>query len=266
MKIEVCKAGGFDTIDFGLYMNNPEDNIMLRNDYVYEAEKMRNFCDKLGVTVNQTHARNDFICLSKEEFKVQLVKIVNVSKILGADAIVVHADTYNEHNFDFNRMVDYIYDVYAPMVEEAKKQNIKIAMETLFEYAPYGARKRFSSYIEELDAIVSKFNDPAVGICWDFGHAKVSYEEKQFDYMKMVGSKIISTHVHDNVYEKDLHSMPFLGNTDWELGMKTLKEVGYNGDLTLELVYGCLPNELLYDYMSLCNKVGKYLINKFNQY
>lgn len=60
--------------------------------------------------------------------------------------------------------------------------------------------------------------------------------------------------------------MPFLGETDWELGMKTLKEVNYEGDLTFELVYGCLPQELVFDYIKLNHKVGQYLIDIFNKY
>lgn len=267
--IGLCRESGFDTVAVGLGGKTPEQNLILRDDHLGEAQRLREYCDGIGVSVDQTHARFDFKGMTCEQFVSDMIKSVKVSRILGAKSIAVHADTYYdpEYRFDFDTVRDIIYDIYAPMVEEAKKQGVKLAMETLFEdRAPAGKRARFTSTIEELDAIVSKYNDPIVGICWDFGHARVVYGDDQFEQMKKVGSKIISTHVHDNVSKKDIHSLPFLGGTDWEMGLKTLKEVGYEGDLTLELVYGCMPEELVLDYAKLCNKVGRYMVDRFLQY
>lgn len=266
--IKLCKDAGFDFIDFGLGGKTLDRNIILRDNPLKEAEAMRELCEKLGVSVNQTHARYDYKNLTPEEFERQLKQTVEVSKILGADCVVVHADTYydTEFRFDFDTVLNTIYETYAPIVERAKKVGIKIAMETLFEdRAPQGKRARFTSYVDELDAIVSKFNDEAVGICWDFGHARVSHGPNQFEEMKKVGGKIISTHVHDNYQKKDLHLMPFLGETNWELGMKTLKEIGYNGHLTFEAVYGCMPDCLVMDYLKLWHKVGRYLADLFEK-
>jgi len=266
--LEICKAGGFDTVDFSLGGKTPQDNLILRDAYVVEAQRMRDFCDDLGVRVTQTHARYDFNRLTREDFIAQMLRTVTVSKLLGADNIVVHADTYydQDYNFDFDTVLKTIYEIFAPMVEEAKKQDIRIAMETLFEdRAPAGKRARFTSRIEELDAIVSMYRDPIVGICWDFGHARVTYGDDQFAQMKKMNGTIIATHVHDNVYHKDLHSMPFLGGIDWELGMKTLKEIGYTGDLAFELVYGCFPEALVPEYLRLCRRVGDYLLDAFRQ-
>ncbi len=267
--VALCRDSGFDAVAVGLGGKTPETNLILRDDYLTEAQKLREYCDNIGIAVDQTHARYDYKNMTNEQFVEYMIKTVKVSKILGASTIAVHADTYYdpEYRFDFDTVRDTIYEIYAPMVEEAKKQDVKVAMETLFEdRAPAGKRARFTSTIEELDAIVSKYNDPTVGICWDFGHARVVYGDDQFEQMKKVGSKIISTHVHDNVSKKDIHSLPFLGGTDWETGLRTLKEVGYEGDLTLELVYGCMPKELVPDYAKLCNKVGRYMINVFEKY
>lgn len=262
----ICKDGGFDCIDLGMTSPVAEQNLILRTDYIGEAKKYREYCDKININVIQTHARYDFYNLDRENYISDMIKTVEVSKLLGAECVVVHADTYydKEYRFDYKNVLEIIYDVYAPMVEAAKKQGIKIAMETLFEdRAPSGKRARFTSYVEELNDIVSKYNDPIVGICWDFGHARVSHGDSQFKEMEKVGDKIISTHVHDNYGENDLHLLPFLGKTDWTEGMKTLKKIDYKGDLTFEVVYGCFPDELQNDFLSLCKKTGSYLINEF---
>ena len=267
--IKQCKNAGFDYIDFALMGISPVDNMVLRENYIEQAKTLREYCDKSGVKINQTHASIDFDKNNPEAFVDTMIKTVKVSKLLGAQNVVVHADTYHAKDscFDFEDALKKIYEIYVPMVDEAKKQNIKIAMETLFDVPDFnGKHKRFTAYIEELDAIVSMFHDPIVGICWDFGHARISYSENQFEQMKKVGNKIIATHVHDNYFNNDLHTLPFLGETDWEMAMRTLKEVGYRGDLTLELVFGCLPEELLEDFLKFTYKVGNNLINKFNQY
>lgn len=264
--VKICKNCGFDNIDFGLTSTSPEENLILRTRYTDEAKRFREYCDRIGVSIIQTHARYDFNRVGKEEFISEMIKTVEVSKILGADNVVVHADTYydKEFRFEYNEVLNTIYDIYAPMVEAAKKHGIKIAMETLFEdRAPKGKRARFTSYVNELDDIVSKFGDPIVGICWDFGHARVSHGDEQFEEMRKVGDKIIATHVHDNHWSADMHLLPFEGDTDWNDGMKTLKEIGYSGALTFEMVYGCIPDELIPDYAAWCRKIGEYLISIF---
>ena len=264
--VKICKNCGFDNIDFGLTSASPEENLILRTRYTDEAKRVREYCDSIGVSIIQTHARYDFNRVGKEEFISEMIKTVEVSKILGADNVVVHADTYydKEFRFEYNEVLNTIYDIYAPMVEAAKKHGVKIAMETLFEdRAPKGKRARFTSYVNELDDIVSKFGDPIVGICWDFGHARVSHGDEQFEEMRKVGDKIIATHVHDNHWSADMHLLPFEGDTDWNEGMKTLRKIGYSGALTFEMVYGCIPDELIPDYAAWCRKVGEYLISIF---
>ena len=258
--ISLCREAGFDTVDFNLGDKTPEENIILRNNYVDDAKSLREYCDGMGIDIDQAHARFDYERIPSDDFTPQMKRTVEVAKILGVKNIVVHADS----NWSFFKedTLRQIYDTYAPMVDAAKSAGVGIAMETLFENKTDTRRRRFCSYVDELDAIVSKFNDPCVGICWDFGHAKVSYEERQFEMMRKVGSKITSTHVHDNYYDHDLHLPPFLGNTDWEEAIRALKDINYNGTFTLELVYGCMPEALMLDYAKFNHKIASYLVNR----
>ena len=263
--LSLCADGGFDTIDVGFSSLEPELNPILSPDYISKVYHMRDICDKLNMVPDQSHAPFIFNNLSSDDIRTQLERCVEASAVLGVKNIVVHADTYYEKDFDFDRALNVIYEVYAPIVESAVKNGIKIAMETLFEdRAPNGKRARFTSCLEELEAIVGKFSDKSVGICWDFGHARVVYGDKQFEQMKRVGSKIIATHVHDNIGAKDLHQMPYFGGTNWEEAMSTLKGIGYNGSFTLELVYGCIPDELLPDYIKLFHKTGMHMLEHAN--
>ena len=77
--------------------------------------------------------------------------------------------------------------------------------------------------------------------------------------LEEAGKRVISTHVHDNIYGKDLHQYPFLGDCDWAETMKTFKKIGYSGEFTFEFVYGNLPDALIEDYLAIFYKTGKYL-------
>lgn len=115
--------------------------------------------------------------------------------------------------------------------------------------------------MEEQIAIIEKFNDPIVTACWDFGHGKVSYGKAHLDAMKQLGTRISCLHVHDNIYGMDLHQNPFFGDCDWEAAIAYLKEIGYAGKFTFEMVYGILPDALLGRYMRLFYETGEYLVN-----
>ena len=71
------------------------------------------------------------------------------------------------------------------------------------------------------------------------------------------------THVHDNYYAKDLHLPPFMGDANWEELMQTLKEIGYKGDLTFEMVYGNLTNEGVMPFMKNLYATGETLVKLF---
>ena len=136
----------------------------------------------------------------------------------------------------------------------------KSPIENLFDRDD-GIRTRFTSYIEEQKAIIDKFNDPCVTACWDFGHGQVSYGDKHLEALKELGNIVTCTHVHDNIYQTDLHHNIFLGNANWEEIVAYLKESGYKGKFTFEMVYGCFPDEFVQKYMDLFYETGNYLVN-----
>jgi sugar phosphate isomerase/epimerase len=86
----------------------------------------------------------------------------------------------------------------------------------------------------ELIDFVDTWKDPSVGICWDFGHANFAYRD-QATLLKAIGKRLKAVHVQDNPGNSDMHYAPYLGTVDWETAMKTLADIGYEGDLTLEI-------------------------------
>ena len=266
--LKLIRDGGFDTIDFGLF------NIKKRSDEGDDHEAWikgrREYCDSLGLKVNQTHAPFYEGRPMPEGYQTRLLQCVKDTAILGADCLVVHADTWYEEKYnqwDYDAVVDHVYEVFAPVVELATKLGVKIAMETLHEWlGNVYHRVRLCSFVEELNDIVGRFNCNTVGICWDFGHAAIVYKEDQFDAMKRLKYPIIATHIHDNIFKYDNHNLPFQGSINWDEAMKTLAELGYEGDITLELGYGAIPDALVLDFIRYSHKTGIYLADIFKSY
>ena len=85
------------------------------------------------------------------------------------------------------------------------------------------------SLLELLHA--GRFTD--IGVCFDFGHAHLSPGVKQgFEALK---DRIRSTHVHDNMKDRDSHLWPGQGSIDWQEAMSLLRTAPHVPPVLLEI-------------------------------
>ena len=49
-------------------------------------------------------------------------------------------------------------------------------------------------------------------------------------------NRLRALHVHDVDGFEDSHTLPYYGVTNWDLVAKALKEIGYEGDFTFEVI------------------------------
>ena len=110
--------------------------------------------------------------------------------------------------------------------------------------------------------MILSFASESAVCCWDFGHGKLATgtDERHAEAIRTLGNRIFCTHIHDNYYKKDLHLPPFMGEADWPLLMRTLKEVGYRGNLTFEIGYSNFDNRLVASFMENLYKTGEILL------
>lgn len=228
-------------------------------DYIEDTKRQREYLDLLGMRAHQSHAPfNRYRTYPDAEFPELYHRSFECASILGAKYVVVHADEYRSiERYDENEIVEYTYDYLAPEVEFAKKHGMKVAVENLFEDLPSGykyfdGKSRFTSRVEDIIAVIERFNDPDVVCCWDFGHGAVSYGyDREASALEKVAKYVGCTHVHDNNAGHDLHMLPFTGRIDWKRDMDVLARAGYDGVLSIELVYDRFPDELLPDWFDM---------------
>lgn len=237
-----------------------------RPDYLEIAEKCRSIADKTGTEIHQSHCpfgrykKN----LTPEDILSTSLRAVEAASVLGARFLVVHADENRyetDSSFNSEKIMLQMYDYISRIVEKAAPEGLTVCIENLFEDGrfPGMERSRFTSKIEELLGLVERFDKENVGICWDFGHARVAFGEESTDMLKLALPRVYCTHVHDN-FKVDEHRLPFRGKNDWYTQMPLLREYGYKGNINFEVEHGDIPDELKPDFIKYCRKLGDYLI------
>lgn len=243
----------------------------ISNDWKERVLRDKEVLNKESIIVEQTHAPFNRYCQYDEKlFETYYERLFEASSILGAKYVVVHADEYRtKDSYNEKEILEYTYNYLAPHVDFATKHHMIVAIENVFEDNNYrwpqiNGKSRYTSRVEELICIIERFSSSNVACCWDFGHAKCAYGANDMaKILNQVGKYVVCTHVHDNYYGKDLHLLPFLGDTNWKENMVELKNVGYNGKLSFEFGYGKIPYELFPVFLNTAHVTGEYLIDLF---
>lgn len=113
---------------------------------------------------------------------------------------------------------------FKKMVDYAIRKNVRIAFENQRKLA-------------NLAWAMETFEDTdMVGFCWDCGHESCFTPGRE--YMPLFGKRLFCTHIHDNEgkYNKDSHLIPFDGTINFERVAEHIRNSGYQGPLTLEVI------------------------------
>ncbi|MFQ5835936.1 MAG: sugar phosphate isomerase/epimerase family protein, partial [bacterium] len=114
----------------------------------------------------------------------------------------------------------------------AEKLGIRLAVENLPNIGGWS----FGTDLLQLSKLVTKINNPYLGLCLDTGHSFVGKED--VDLSKDVfecGKNLITLHVQDTDGKKDRHWLPGQGIINWAQFAKDLVSIDYQGALTLEI-------------------------------
>ncbi|MBE6666382.1 MAG: sugar phosphate isomerase/epimerase [Ruminococcaceae bacterium] len=268
--LTLIKNAGFDCVDLSYYWTE-ENSPLLNDNYREYAKELRKHLDAIGLSCNQAHAPFDLKVgeafeLSTPAYRA-IVRSMESAAILGAKTIVVHSlsAAVNER-IVFDK--EYNLEFYRSLLPYCEKFGIKVAVENLFHRDPkrvYYVGKLGTP--EELCAFVRQLNSPFFVACVDIGHAALTGNEPEDFCAKMDGSLLQALHVQDGDYRRDAHNLPFLGTFKWEAIMKSLKNIGYQGELTFEvfLYLGNIPKELLPHALSFTYQTGKHLLDLFEE-
>ena len=270
--IDIIAEAGFDGIDFSAHSFEHHYNGEKDKNYYLEIRK---YAEDKGIYFQQAHAPfsssfRDDDEKTKQRFDEIITSMKNAS-YLGVKHIVVHPCQHLDYHIDGNpeKLFEYNMDFYKKLIPYAEEYDIKIAVENMWQFprstqighSTCSRPDEFIRYLDELN------NDSIIG-CLDIGHAALVVEDPH-TFIRMLGNKRLKClHTHDININDDSHTLPFFGITNWDLVMKALSDIGYEGELTYEAdsFMAKLPPELHPGAVKFMETTGRYLISLFDKY
>lgn len=248
---EFVAGAGFTQLDY--------TPALLSDNWKDEMKEAMEIFDANGLTVHQMHAPFNRYGNYGDKMDVCLARCAEATEWMGARFMVVHGDEFDFENREFSpeEALDYNHTLFLPYVERAKQNGYKVAFETVFE-ENFRKRRRFTSDAGELLSLIRSFESESAVCCWDFGHAHVAFRKNAPAVIRQFGDLIQCTHLHDNA-GNDSHQMPLTGDINWQETTAALKEIPYNGVLSVEYAHGSIPAQLAEDFISLTYKTAKHI-------
>lgn len=114
------------------------------------------------------------------------------------------------------------------LAEEGRKSDVIVCLENMpMVNLPLGTPEACLDFVKEID-------HPYLKMCLDTGHCTM-FEINPADSVRNLGKDYLRTlHLHDNSGKQDLHWVPLSGVIDWEDFRNALKEIGFDGCVSLE--------------------------------
>ncbi|MFT4007101.1 MAG: fructoselysine 3-epimerase [Lacrimispora sp.] len=189
--------------------------------------------------------------LQRQDAVDYLKLCLDMAKEMGADYMLIspaHAGYLATYEAIWARMVKTIGE----LTEHAEKVKVKLVVETLTPYES-NALKSANDLVELFRRIDS---DYLVGMC-DTVPPFVQHESIMA-YLEKLGSKMYHMHIIDGDQGTDSHIVPGEGSIPLPELIKELKDAGYNGTATLELVTGYINEPRLYARRAI-DQVRRYM-------
>ena len=273
---DTCRVG-FRTLDIDFYEAAHRKLIvddLNCDDWEAKIDAAGNEAAKWGAVFTQSHApfhKNLFLygkqpdAAYMEAFDRLMRRAIVASARLGVRWVTVHPLTDTVHaEYDVETNLATNLDFYRPYAELARREGVGLAIENMAKMDNV-IRRVYCASPEEQIALIDAFGDPAVGACWDFGHAHMMLAD-QPRQLRALGRRLKATHVQDNNGKRDAHLIPFVGGTiRWEEIMPCLKEIGYEGDFVLESHHFArqMPEALWESAGRLAYEFGMYCMNMY---
>lgn len=236
----MLKNAGYDCLDLSLFEMIRDDSAYIAGDWRKTVEERKAFCDANGIVFNQSHAPFSF-AWADENIRENIAhprvrQSLEISAMMGVKIVVVHPlhwMQYLGHEDEINELNIKYYKSLAPI---AKDLGIKIALENMWQREV--KRKCIctdvAGFAKDHAALIDAIDSEYVVACLDVGHCSLVGEEAE-DTIRILGhDRLKSVHLHDNDYQGDRHTLPGLGQMNWDNIMKAFEDIKYDGEFTYE--------------------------------
>lgn len=245
---DIAASLGFDSLRLEVYCDSEYEAYTTQN-----IKAMREHYEKLGMCSDYFVAcapRNKLATMNKErraeglrdferitEITQEFGLADTVSLVCGApdEAVVSFLDTYPGAPPHMLILPDHmswdeVWKTYVDTVHQCltmcQKRGLKLSIEPL----PMTIINNTDTYLR----LAAEINSPDLGIVIDASHLHYQRESLPVSIEKVKG-QLMAFCVCDNNGLEDCHLAPGKGTIDWKQAIKTLKKIGYDGTLDLEI-------------------------------
>ncbi len=262
-----CEAG-FDGIDFSMFRMAHDDNDILNSaDFKSHISELIGIARSYGVTFEQAHAPFPSAKDGNEEYNAKmfekLKRALEIAGILDAKICVVHPVQFKENQFEKNM------ELYNKLEPYAADYGVKIAVENMWGWDNAANRivPNVCSVAEDFNRYVDALNPEHFTACLDLGHCGL-VGDSAGNMIRQMGSRLGALHIHDNNNIDDSHSLPYLGNMDWDDILRALGETDYQGHFTYEVgdFLRAFPDDAVLSCEKFMHDLGRTMMRKIEEY
>ncbi len=242
---------GFDAMDFGIFWHEDPHGHFWGDDYLDYAKTLADAANEAGIFFSQAHAPIFNLQDPKKAKMYDLtLRSFEIAQVIGAPYLVVHPQFLPGTIYDRNHdaQLKYNLEFYGKMLDLSAKTGVKIALENMFGFDPEKnalCPTYFSTAEDILELMDYTDGKEQFVVCLDTGHAHIANPYSISDYIRKFDKQLKLLHIHDNFGTGDDHMPPFHGDIDWKDTIHALREVDYDGVLSLESQTLCfrMPNK-----------------------
>lgn len=248
-KFKKMKEYGFDYADYDL------DGVLGdKTEEEYEAMVLSDkaLADEAGVTIHQIHGHwvypphdeTEELRRERAEFMKRSIRLAGK---IGCKNWVIHMLMpfgANDCGIDDEAFLKINLDFFRELLPYAKENGVTICLENMpMEQLTY------STTAKTLE-IIRMINDESFKLCFDTGHEAIFGGVG--DAVRLAGKNLRVLHVHDNDGKSDRHMFPGMGVIDWGDFMAAIREIEFDGVLSIEAV----GNQHLFPFASDDTRIG----------
>ena len=198
-------------------------------------EKIRKLSEENKIDIIGTHwllVKPEGLSVSSKDKNLRkktseyLCKLVDFTSIIGGEIMVFGSPKQRKINEGqtFEEVKKYLKEVIKPDLEKCHEKNVFFCIEPLAR-----TETNFINKAEELNEIIEEINHPNLKLHLDV--KAMSDEDKPIPDIIEIGAKYLK---HFHVNDKNLLG-PGFGEIDYKPIIEKLKEIGYNGWLSVEV-------------------------------
>lgn len=249
--LELLASAGFKSIDLNLNkyaVRSPVSPFWQTDEAtrLHYAATLKSKADELDMTVGQVHSPYPTF-FEGEDKTGDVLRItkssIEIAAALNSPYMVIHPNVPPSAKtaLQVEEAVENNFHFFSLFFEDLKRTGLCIGIENMFNWVKEENRAlpTVASTADCMVYMVDRLNEMCgekhFVACLDTGHAMLSGGGDPAAMVRTLGSRLKLLHVHDNDAKRDKHWLPFEGVIDWEAFAKVLAEVGYNGNLSLEI-------------------------------